>query len=312
MSRTTLLVTLLVILILLGGAAAIVAHALQRHDRLNARLRAVRQTAGLANNAAAADSAYGFGGLISLIGNAVARSGLLSAKTIERLEHTLASTGLRGSSALGYFVGAKILLMLTVPLLALEVVQRFEISSLIRNVCLAVAAMVGLLGPDWWVGRRHKKYLQAVLHGLPDALDLMVICAEAGLGFEQAINRVASEIQTAHPAISKEFGQTAGELRIVENSAVALGNLASRTGLESVKRMTSMLTQTMKYGTPLTDALRVLSAEMRQDMLIRFETRAARLPVLLTLPMILFILPCIFMIVGGPAYIQVMQNLHHH
>ena len=94
---------------------------------------------------------------------------------------------------------------------------------------------------------------------------------------------------------------------------MALNNLGSRTGLEGVKRMTSMLAQTMKYGTPLTDALRVLSAEMRHDMLIQFETRAARLPVLLTIPMILFILPCIFMIVGrSGVYIQVMQNFHHH
>jgi tight adherence protein C len=310
MSRTTLVAVLLIMLALLGTAVTAIAHSLQRHGRLNARLRAVRQADGVATEGAS--SGYGAAGLIALIGNAVARSGLLSAKTIVGLEQTLASTGLRGSNALGYFVGAKILLLVFMPLLALEVVQRFELSSLTRNLCIVGAAMVGLLGPDWWVGRRHKKYLQAILNGLPDALDLMVICAEAGLGFEPAINRVASEIYTAHPAISKEFGLTASELRIVENSAVALGNLGSRTGLEGVKRMTSMLAQTMKYGTPLTDALRVLSAEMRYEMLIRFETRAARLPVLMTIPMILFILPCIFMIVGGPAYIQVMQTFHRH
>jgi tight adherence protein C len=310
MSRTTLVAVLLIMLALLGTAVTAIAHSLQRHGRLNARLRAVRQADGVATEGAS--SGYGAAGLIALIGNAVARSGLLSAKTIVGLEQTLASTGLRGSNALGYFIGTKILLLVSMPLLALEVVQRFEFSALTRNLCIVGAAMVGLLGPDWWVGRRHKKYLQAILNGLPDALDLMVICAEAGLGFEPAINRVASEIYTAHPAISKEFGLTASELRIVENSAVALGNLGSRTGLEGVKRMTSMLAQTMKYGTPLTDALRVLSAEMRHDMLIRFETRAARLPVLLTMPMILFILPCIFMIVGGPAYIQVMQNFNHH
>ena len=98
---------------------------------------------------------------------------------------------------------------------------------------------------------------------------------------------------------------------MVTDSTVALNNMAVRTGLEGLKRMTSVLVQTMKYGTPLSDALRVLSAEMRQEMLIRFETRAARLPVLLTLPMILFILPCIFLIVGGPAAIQVMGSYHH-
>ncbi len=312
MNRITLFAALLVILVLLGGAVTVAAYFLQRSRRLNARLHAVGRTGVAGNDADAAESGYGVAGLIALIGNSIARSGLLSAKTLGELQRTLASTGLRGPSALGYFIGTKILLMLIMPVLVLEVLHRFEISPMSRNLLVAGAAMIGLLGPDWWVGRRHKKYLQAVLNGLPDALDLMVICAEAGLGFEPAINRVASEIYSAHPAISKEFGQTASELRIVENSAVALGNLGSRTGLEGVKRMTSMLAQTMKYGTPLTDALRVLSAEMRQDMLIRFETQAARLPVLLTIPMILFILPCIFMIVGGPAYIQVMQNFRHH
>ena len=90
---------------------------------------------------------------------------------------------------------------------------------------------------------------------------------------------------------------------------MALTNMGVRTGLEGIKRMASVLVQTMKYGTPLSDALRVLSAEMRQEMLIRYETRAARLPVLLTIPMILFILPCIFLIVGGPAAIQVDEVL---
>lgn len=138
----------------------------------------------------------------------------------------------------------------------------------------------------------------------------MVICAEAGLGFEPAINRVAAEIRQAHPAISEEFGKTASELRVAADSRMALINMGKRTGLESIKRMTSMLVQTMRYGTPLGDALRVLSAEMRQEMLIRYETRAARLPVLLTIPMILFILPCIFLIVGGPAVVQVMKTMH--
>lgn len=307
MSRITLLATLLVLLLALGAGTAVVSYYLQREARLNARLRAIRQTDGAASSA----GGHGVASLITVIGTGIARSGLLSKKTIAGLEQTLASTGLRGSSALGLFVGTKLLLFLIMPMLALEVLQHVNVSPLLRNVFIGGAALAGLLGPDWWAGRRHRKYLQAIVQGLPDALDLMVICAEAGLGFEPAITRVASEIRSAHPAISQEFGQTASELRVAENSRVALGNLGTRTGLDSVKRMTSMLVQTMQYGTPLTDALRVLSAEMRQEMLIRFETRAARLPVLLTIPMILFILPCIFLIVGGPAFIQVMHTLHH-
>ena len=305
-------------LVLAGGAAALmllgagelVLHQLRRQGRLKARLLAIRRPDNAGTGARLPQQGGGLTAFIGAIGFNVARSGLLSQKTVAGLEQTLGASGLRGNGALGLFVGTKLLLLMLLPLLMLVVVQRFELSPLVRNVSIAAAALVGLLGPDWWVRHRHKQYLTAVSMGLPDALDLMIICAEAGLGFESAINRVAVEIRQAHPAISEEFGMTVSELRVVADSRVALINMGTRTGLDSVKRMTSMLVQTMRYGTPLSDALRVLSAEMRQETLIRFETRAARLPVLLTIPMILFILPCIFLIVGGPAVIKVMGSFH--
>ena len=298
------------IAVLLWGATEAVLFQLKRQERLRQRLLAIRRPAGASVNAGDAQQAGGLLGLIGAIGTGVARSGLLSQKTVAELTQTLGASGLRGPGALGVFVGAKLLLLIAMPLLAWVLLQRFGLSPLVRNVSIAGAALAGLLGPDWWVRRRHKQYLDAIQAGLPDALDLMVICAEAGLGFEPAINRVATEIREAHPAISEEFGKTASELRVVADSRVALVNMGNRTGLDSLKRMSSMLAQTMRYGTPLGDALRVLSAEMRHEMLMRFEARAARLPVLMTIPMILFILPCIFLIVGGPAAIQVMRSMH--
>jgi tight adherence protein C len=310
-NRPTLIIGLLVLVLALAIGASILAYRLKRQARLRARLQATRQMNNTASETARSGPSYGIAAFVGSIGAGLARSGFITQKTVAGLERTLSLTGLPGSSALGLFVGAKLLLLLVMPVLALVVLQRFNLSPLTRNVSIVAAALAGLLGPDWWVGRRHKKHLQAITQGLPDALDLMVICADAGLGFEPAINRVATEIGSAHPAISAEFSQTASELRMVADSKVALDNMAIRTGLEGVKRMTSMLAQTMRYGTPLSDALRVLSAEMRQETLIRFETRATRLPVLLTIPMVLFILPCIFLIVGGPALIQVMQSYHH-
>jgi tight adherence protein C len=310
-NRLALIIGLLVLVLALAVSASVLAYRLQRQARLTVRLQAIRPINRAASEIAGHRPGYGIAVLVGTIGASLARSGFMPQKTVAGLERTLRLTGLRGPSALGLFLGAKLLLLLVMPVLALVVLQRFDLPPLMRNVSIVAAAVAGLLGPDWWVGRRHKKYLQAVTQGLPDALDLMVICADAGLGFEPAINRVATEIRSAHPAISAEFSQTASELRMVADSKVALDNMAIRTGLEGVKRMTSMLAQTMRYGTPLSDALRVLSAEMRQETLIRFETRAARLPVLLTIPIIFFILPCIFLIVGGPALIQVMQSYHH-
>ncbi len=305
---TLALVCALVAVLLWGGTEAVLVQ-LRRQERLKLRLLAIRRPND-ASLKAASQQMGGLLGIIGAIGSGVARSGLLSQKTMAELTLTLGASGLRGPSALGVFVGAKLLLLVSLPLLAFLVLERFHLSPLVRNVSIAGAALAGLLGPDWWVRRRHRQHLDAIQAGLPDALDLMVICAEAGLGFEPAINRVATEIRQSHPAISDEFGKTASELRVVSDSRVALVNMGTRTGLESIKRMTSMLVQTMRYGTPLGDALRVLSAEMRHEMLMRFETRAARLPVLMTIPMILFILPCIFLIVGGPAVIQVMKSMH--
>lgn len=295
--------------VLLWGVTETVLHKLRRQERLRGRLLAIRRSHDASARAESSPHAHGLVGIIGALGSGVARSGLLSQKTVAELALTLGASGLRGPGALGVFVGAKLLLLALMPLLAFVLLQRFQLSPLVRNVGIAGAALAGLLGPDWWVRRRHKRHLDAIQAGLPDALDLMVICAEAGLGFEPALNRVATEIRQAHPAISDEFGKTASELRVVSDSRVALMNMGTRTGLDSIKRMTSMLAQTMRYGTPLGDALRVLSAEMRHEMLMRFETRAARLPVLMTIPMILFILPCIFLIVGGPAAIQVMNSM---
>jgi tight adherence protein C len=138
-----------------------------------------------------------------------------------------------------------------------------------------------------------------------------VICAQAGVGLGPAIVKVGTELRYAHPETAHEFAMTAQELQMIADSRVALTNLGQRTGLDGFKRLGATLVQTIQYGTGLTDALRILSAEMRQEMLTRFEEKAARLPVLLTLPTVVFILPCVFMIGGGPAMLQVIKTFIH-
>jgi len=181
--------------------------------------------------------------------------------------------------------------------------------DMFRLICILSFGVIGLIAPDYIVRQIRKRYLGRLEEGLPDALDLLTICAQAGLSLEPGMTRVALELRRSRPEVALEFDTTVRELEILSDSAVALANLGKRTGLDSLKRLTSTLTQTMQYGTPLSDALRSLSNEMRQLSLNRFEERAARLPVLLTLPMILFILPCIFLVVGGPAGIQIAKNL---
>jgi len=140
---------------------------------------------------------------------------------------------------------------------------------------------------------------------------MMVICTQAGLGLGPAIVRVAAELRTSYPEAAAELDTTATEMQLLSDSRMAILQLGTRTGLESLKRLSATLIQSLQYGTPLSDALRVLSAELRQQMLNRFESRVARLPVMLTLPTILFILPCVFLVAGGPAIIQLMKAFSH-
>jgi tight adherence protein C len=163
------------------------------------------------------------------------------------------------------------------------------------------AGVLGLMLPDMIVKQMRKRFMARLEKGLPDALDMMVICAQAGLGLGPAIIRVADEMKLSYRDLAIEFSLTANELQIMSDTRIALHNLGQRTGLEAFRRLAMTLIQTIQYGTPLTDALRTLSAEMRQEALTAFEESAARLPTMLTLPMIIFILPCVFLIAGGPG-----------
>ena len=297
------------------GAAAMIGTAwvllmkVERQDRVAGRLRLVSEGGNTAHDVGDHKMKQGSFRIIAGFGDAVARSGLLPAKTLAELGQTLASGGIRSPNALNIFLASKVLLLLTLPAIAYVLVQRFAITGIFRGLSIGVAAIVGLLLPDTIVSKIRKRYLQRVEDGLPDALDMLVICSEAGLGLEPAVERVAEEVLHAHPAVAEELRQTANELRIVSDRRTALMGMGARTGLESLKRLGSTLVQTLQFGTPLSQALRTLSTEMRQEMLIKFEERAARLPVLLTMPMILFILPCVFIIVGGPAVLSVTRHI---
>jgi tight adherence protein C len=244
---------------------------------------------------------------VAALGQLILRSGLLPSRTLSDLERALASCGLHGSNGLGLFVGAKILLILGLPIVTLLAIENMNLAQNLHIALPAGAGVIGLLLPDWFVRKRHTQTMARLEQGLPDALDMMVICAQAGLGLGPTIIRVGVELGYARPEIARELLLTADDLQVISDSRVALSNLGQRTGLDSIKRLVTALIQTMVYGTPLTEALRMLSAEMRQEVLTRFEARAARLPVLLTLPTVVFILPCVFLIVGGPAVIQVMR-----
>jgi tight adherence protein C len=174
-------------------------------------------------------------------------------------------------------------------------------SPLKRYGIVAVTFILSYKAPDIYLKNKITKRSDAIRKGLPDALDLLVICAEAGLTVDAAFARVARELGRAYPELGDEFTLTAIELGFLTERRQAFENLATRVNLDAVKGVVTTMIQTEKYGTPLASALRVLSAEFRNERMMRAEEKAARLPAIMTVPLILFILPTLFVVILGPA-----------
>ena len=171
----------------------------------------------------------------------------------------------------------------------------------------ALGAAFGWKIPHFVMARLVVRRRRAIERGLPDAIELLVISVEAGRSLEDAISRIIPELRRAQPAMAEELEVTGADLRMLPNSDAALRRMADRIDLPSIRSVIITLSQTLKYGTPLAQALRVVAAELRNDGLRKLEEQANRMPVLLTIPMMLFILPSIFMIIGGPAFLTVLN-----
>jgi tight adherence protein C len=174
-------------------------------------------------------------------------------------------------------------------------------STFKRFALFAGATVLGYKAADIYIGNLITKRTDEIRKGLPDALDLMIICAEAGLTVDVAFNRVAKELGRGYPELGDEFALTSIELGFLTERRMAFENLAYRVNLEAIKGVVTTMIQTEKYGTPLASALRVLSAEFRNERMMRAEEKAARLPAIMTIPLILFILPTLFIVILGPA-----------
>ncbi len=173
---------------------------------------------------------------------------------------------------------------------------------------VAGSLILSYKAPDIFLKNKIDKRSKEIRKGLPDALDLLVICAEAGLTVDASFHRVARELGKAYPELGDEFGLTAIELGFLTDRRSAFENLASRVALDAVRGVVTTMIQTEKYGTPLASALRVLSAEFRNERMMRAEEKAARLPAIMTVPLILFILPVLFVVILGPAACSISDN----
>jgi tight adherence protein C len=180
---------------------------------------------------------------------------------------------------------------------------------LFNYVWPVLGAYIGLKLPVWYVRYVRKKRYHNIRKSLPDVLDLMTICAEAGLSLSASLDRVSRELVIAYPEMAEELTMTSLEMSFLPDRNKALSNMSERCQMPEVRGIVSVLIQTEKYGTPIAQALRVLSTEFRQTRMLNAEQKAARLPALMTVPMIIFILPTLFIVIIAPAIIKLMATL---
>lgn len=246
--------------------------------------------------------------LIERLGKTMKPSDEVEASNIRK---SLITGGYRHPKAPIMFLGSKLFcataLLVGAALIPAKALGFPSISSLIMYYVLA--GFVGYYLPDYWLRWTISSRKTRILHALPDALDLMVVCVEAGLGLDQAINRVGDEIRFAHQDLSDELSLLGLELRTGVSRADALRNLSKRIDLEEFRSLVALLIQTDRFGTSIGQALRVHSDSMKVTRRMKAEEMAAKLPVKLLFPLLFFIFPNLFIVVLGPAAIRMIRTL---
>ncbi|MGO9275879.1 MAG: type II secretion system F family protein [Terriglobia bacterium] len=226
-----------------------------------------------------------------------------SPKDVSRAQRLMLRAGFRRPEAVTALEGAKIL----VPAALLSVV--YLTGAYLSNPVffLAIAAIGGYLLPDLWLTSRIRRRQQIIRLALPDALDLLVICVEAGLALDQALIRVSQELRFAHPELCEELEIVNNEMRVGKSRLDALRDLATRTGVDDLKALVAMLIQTDRFGTSVAQSLRVHSEQLRTMRRQRAEEQAAKTTVKMVPPLVLFIFPALFVVILGPAVIAMAR-----
>jgi tight adherence protein C len=249
---------------------------------------------------------------VGLMKQVVNRFKLMKNRPSTSLPMKLARGGFRSKDAPIVYTFCRVAMPVVFGALGAVVLFVLELYRLSDQAKLGItvgAVVLGFMAPDVFLRNAITKRQKALRKQLPDGLDLLVICAEAGLGLDAAFSRVSKEMVKSSPELADEVGLTSIELSFLPERRQALQNLIDRTNMPEIRAVVNTLMQTEKYGTPLAQSLRVLSAEFRNERLLRAEEKAARLPAILTVPMIIFILPALFIVLIGPAILRAIDAL---
>jgi tight adherence protein C len=250
--------------------------------------------------------------VIRFMQTSTGRMNLIRDKQATSVRQRLIRAGFRSRDAIHVYIFLKVVGPLLVGggvALIIFVLNPIAQPVIIQLAMVVTGGLAGSFLPDVLLRNFETRRKHAIRRGLADALDLLVICAEAGLSMDAAMGRVAEEMQRGAPVLGDELKYTCVELRFIGERRRAIENLTERIDLPAIRALASTFIQTERYGTPLAQALRVLSAEQRKERMLRAEEKAARLPAIMTVPLIMFVLPALFVVLMGPAALTIMDQL---
>jgi tight adherence protein C len=249
-------------------------------------------------------------GSTKLITEIVAKFNLSRLVASEGTQEKLQQAGMRGPTPMivfNFFRFVMPFVVFAAALLYVFVIAQFSWDPMMKLAAAVGAALAGFYLPDVFITNIIQKRQKSIMGAFPDALDLLLICVESGMSVEAGFAKVAAEIGQASPELAEEFALTTAELSYLPDRKQAFENLAKRCGHPGVKAVATALNQAERYGTPLGQALRICAQENREMRMNEAEKKAAALPAKLTVPMILFFLPCLFVVILGPAIMKISK-----
>ncbi|WFU38803.1 type II secretion system F family protein [Bradyrhizobium sp. CB82] len=230
-------------------------------------------------------------------------------ENLEQLRAILQSSGFNHHRSLPIWLGIKIVSMFLFPVNAFLIAQlsgRAPMDVLVFTLC---GVVIGIMGPRLILSVLRRRFDAAIRLGTPDTIDLLVVCSEAGMGLESGLQRVAHEMNETNPAMAGVLNGLLDDLRVLPNRSDAFEKLAATS--EGLRRFGTMISQSLQYGTPLSQALRTIAADLRRERITKLEERAHKLGAKLTVPMVLFLLPSMFIILGASPFLHLIRTFEH-
>lgn len=305
--RLPLIATVITGMVLLVGISiTMLLHEARRRD-LAAR---VVQTVAGTVEAAETQAFSGLVGYLHRLGKRLLLSGrFYKEKDLEHLQSLIAAAGYNTRELLPLLVGAKLALMLALPALTAVLASLFLPTPTARLAAIGLALVLGMMGPDVVLSRLRQSHIAALEKATPDALDLLVICSEAGMGLDSALERVSRELRRSNRPMAMALSGLVEDMNVLPDRREAIQNFARRCGVEGLQRLATMLSQALQLGTPIGQALRSVAIELRRERANKLEEKAVKLPAKLIFPLILFIMPSLYIVLLGPSFMRLFGVL---